>query len=581
MKKRICIFVFFDKQGIVDGYVIFLLAELMKEIDELVIVVNGFLRDGECDKFSRFSSKIFYRNNQGLDAGGFKEGMCKFVGWDYLKQFDSILLMNNTFYGPFYPFAEMFNEMDNRKLDFWGITQNYDSVSAKSKSGIFKRHIQTYFVMIENHMFSDYRFVDYWENLPMYSGFDDVVMNHETKFTSIFESYGFRSGVYTDTSYTESNDPIYNINPYAMLPYDLIRFQRCPILKRKIFSIGGGIYQIQSDQLQPVKAIEYVEQNTDYDTAMIYKNLFRCYRSIDLEENLCLNNHLVKNTSADSNSTKIIVVFVNNLHYIKVIQETFKRINPAVIVITNSKEVNQYCKEKLINSLLSDYSEDTFNAMKLIKEYVFEFDYVGILNTNLYKDPFCTRNLTSLQRDIRLLFCSDNTINSVVMDMENHKYIGMMLSPLNNQQRLKNSLSDSDVTEISKKMGFSTSVINNVFTYYSSASCWIKSCVLRDFYQLNDAGNNAFSIDYLPLLFLSLTFNSNRIAYTLTDEEDLILSQLFYTAHENNVINTNPDDHPMRCKELIVFVMKHNLSYKTKATLKKYTPWFIKKFLNV
>ena len=50
MKKRICIFVFYDKDGIVDDYVRYLLSELKKVISELVILVNGNIRKEEKSK---------------------------------------------------------------------------------------------------------------------------------------------------------------------------------------------------------------------------------------------------------------------------------------------------------------------------------------------------------------------------------------------------------------------------------------------------------------------------------------------------------------------------------------------------
>ena len=39
--KRCAIFLYYDKQGIVDDYVIYLLNDLNKNIDKLLIVCNG------------------------------------------------------------------------------------------------------------------------------------------------------------------------------------------------------------------------------------------------------------------------------------------------------------------------------------------------------------------------------------------------------------------------------------------------------------------------------------------------------------------------------------------------------------
>ena len=43
--KRACIYFFYDGQGIVDDYIPYLLDDLMKNVDELVVVCNGRLTD--------------------------------------------------------------------------------------------------------------------------------------------------------------------------------------------------------------------------------------------------------------------------------------------------------------------------------------------------------------------------------------------------------------------------------------------------------------------------------------------------------------------------------------------------------
>lgn len=41
-----------------------------------------------------------------------------------LEQYDEIIFLNDSVFGPFYPFGEMFLKMEERKeLDFWGVTK--------------------------------------------------------------------------------------------------------------------------------------------------------------------------------------------------------------------------------------------------------------------------------------------------------------------------------------------------------------------------------------------------------------------------------------------------------------------------
>ena len=51
----------------------------------------------------------------------YKEGLERI---DYNSQdlYDEVLLVNQTCYGPVFPFSELFGEMEKRDCDFWGVS---------------------------------------------------------------------------------------------------------------------------------------------------------------------------------------------------------------------------------------------------------------------------------------------------------------------------------------------------------------------------------------------------------------------------------------------------------------------------
>ena len=100
----------FDAQGIVDSYVETLLTDMVKNLSELVIVVNGELTATSYAKLSAFTDNIILRENKGLDAWAYKTALESY-GWDRLVEFDEVILFNATIMGPVYPFEEMFTEM--------------------------------------------------------------------------------------------------------------------------------------------------------------------------------------------------------------------------------------------------------------------------------------------------------------------------------------------------------------------------------------------------------------------------------------------------------------------------------------
>ena len=113
--KRLGIFFFFDAQGVVDSYVETLLTDMVKNLSELVIVVNGELTAKSYAKLTAFTDNIILRENKGLDAWAYKTAMESY-GWDRLVEFDEVVLFNATIMGPVYPFEEMFTEMAGRGL---------------------------------------------------------------------------------------------------------------------------------------------------------------------------------------------------------------------------------------------------------------------------------------------------------------------------------------------------------------------------------------------------------------------------------------------------------------------------------
>jgi len=71
--KRLCIFCFYDKNGVVDSYIEYLLNDLRSCSAYIIVVVNGSVNfDGRLI-LQKYSNQIIIRRNMGFDGGAYKE----------------------------------------------------------------------------------------------------------------------------------------------------------------------------------------------------------------------------------------------------------------------------------------------------------------------------------------------------------------------------------------------------------------------------------------------------------------------------------------------------------------------------
>lgn len=289
--KRLGIFVFYDKQGIVDRYVEYLLDSLREHLSRLVIVCNGILTaDGSCT-LQKYTKEVYLRENKGFDAMAYKLAMTSYLGWDEVAQFDEVLLFNDTFYGPFYPFAEMFEAMEHKPCDFWGITSE-----KRFKDYLFgtdtvtPTHVHTYFCVYRRRAVINEAFRNYWDGFDSSEWFFSDVCRHEMAFTEILEKGGLTWKTYVELpDYHDRNMLDASVNPYYSLAYDIIKNYRCPILKRKNFIIKNLSWRTGTGGEDTRKAIEYIAADTDYNEDFIWENILRLYNIYEIKNALHLD----------------------------------------------------------------------------------------------------------------------------------------------------------------------------------------------------------------------------------------------------------------------------------------------------
>lgn len=261
------IFVFYDKNGIVSEYVEYLLAGLKYIVDDQIVVVNGTLQPSSKERLLKSADKIFVRENNGFDAGAYKDIFLNYLTQTELQKYDEIVLCNDSFYGPIFPFEEVWNKVEKEQPDFWGLTRHPGGTWGNGE--LFPTHIQSYFLVLGRQLFLSCTFHKFWEKVSYWTDFLDVIKGFEVKFTEYFERQGFKGLAVTDLSEYGKSVLQPNENPYVRYSHELICRNICPVWKRKSLMFGRG----NLDNI--LRTYQYVCENTSYPGYLIKDHIQR------------------------------------------------------------------------------------------------------------------------------------------------------------------------------------------------------------------------------------------------------------------------------------------------------------------
>lgn len=311
--RRYGVFVFFDKDGIVDEYNYYFLKELKKELSHLLVICNGDLSKEGKKGFEAIADELIVRPNVGYDVTAYKIGIKK-IGYNKDGAYDEILICNNTMFGPFYPFAEMFDAMAKKDLDFWGIT-NFHEVPfdpfGTVKYKMLPKHIQSFFMVFRKSLTKTADFVNYWENMEKIENYEQAIGYHEVIFTKEFADKGYKWDVYANSNELEN----YTYDPLRDFPRLMIEKKRCPIIKRRSFFHEYVEALSRSAGEGAREALEFIQKNTDYDTDMIWKSILRSQNMADIKKRLHLNYVLPSRVRLNKNEFSLKTALVIHIYY--------------------------------------------------------------------------------------------------------------------------------------------------------------------------------------------------------------------------------------------------------------------------
>lgn len=163
--------------GILDFHII----EALRKYSSLfsIVFVSDCKIKNKDKKKINFVEKIISKEHSEMDFGSWK------LGLEFLKNknIENLLLVNDSIIGPFIDLKKIFDNMKNKKVDFWGIT------SAGTKSEF---HIQSYFLFFNKNVFYSQCFKRFFQKVTKLSSKSELVRLYEIGLTQMLIDKGFK-----------------------------------------------------------------------------------------------------------------------------------------------------------------------------------------------------------------------------------------------------------------------------------------------------------------------------------------------------------------------------------------------------
>ena len=526
--RRCGIFLFFDKDGIVDDYIVFMLKEMKKQMEYLLVVCNGFVSTEGMKKLSNVANDVLYRANLGLDVGGYRDGLF-YLGFKELEKYDELVLFNYTFIGPLSTFDKIFEEMNKKDVDFWGITKHHMMDKNQNpvvgiRYGYMPEHLQSHFFALRSSLFLSYQYKDFMINMINPKNYNESICGYEVIFTKYFADLGFSWDVYCNTDvYRE-----YVFNPMMFRAKEMIRDLRCPIIKRRAFFTDYMDVLLNTCGETSVEAFEYIRNNTEYKEELIWDNILRLENLRDVHRLMHFNYILPKNISINQkrNTQYAMWIIINSLDNLWWYMDYLEEIKGTDIYVVGTEEIIQNAKKSIqienVTFISSSEEKLYFDLLLTVAKYVIKYEYICVLNMHAWNaEKNVGFDLSTEYQSWENMIGSRMYIQNIVDTFTQNPRLGMIIPPSPVHGNWFDKMNDGwmgyfdKVVETLNKLNISVNVKKNSEPLFPVSGCfWIRTRVLKTFEKINR--ENIF--DQITLLLLPLIVQNQRyytgVAYT-------------------------------------------------------------------
>ena len=416
--KRLLLYVHFNKYNDLSSHVEYQLTQMRPLFSKLVFISNSQLPDEKRASLLErgLMTDFIQRENSGFDFAAWRDGM-SFIGFEELKSYDSVTLMNDTCFGPLWDLTDIYRKFENDgSVDFWGMT----NFRANQQ---FKEHLQSYYLSFSKRVIQSKAFQDFWIGVKNYTDVQDVIEHYETQITTNLTDAGFKYKAVFDTVDADTTGMLHPdfsyYNPTAILKH------RVPFIKVKTIDANQHIIPYILDE---------IERESDYPVDLIVSHMSQIHLP---DFKYLLARKYLQEINGPEVTTKKVAVHLH-VFYTDLLQEFLTAFEnfafPYDLFITTDVE----SKRGEIEAILADYQtsaqifvtgnigRDVLPMLKL-KEQLQSYDYIGHFHTKKSKEADFWAGESWRKELIEMLVLPANTI---LANFDQREDLGLVIADI-------------------------------------------------------------------------------------------------------------------------------------------------------
>lgn len=411
------------------------LSKVYQFVNEISIIIRTDIINVNTSKLSVYSSDI-----QKISSNLSYKSAIELAKKTFKNDYDSVLLADNSFIGPVYTIDCLFDVMDKKNVDVWGVTSF--PVSNDSK----KVCLDSYFISISKKVFDSDLFAQF-------------ISNKNKKIPSTIEKFMFSKEI---TEFLSNNNfafssfiPNKNFDSYKddlyLFPYHLVAIEKCPFIKKDFFVKPYEFFNSYNRGNEAHKLLKFLNNESIskyFDQNLIWSSILKSYPLSYLRNNLQLSIIESSKYTSDNNLeivkkaklvTLLYIYYPESidfcLSYLSYVKE-FSNIcvvsarDDTLSLIKEKLLSNQYDVSKLEFRLKTNKGRDLSSYLIDCKDLFDKYDYM------LYFHDKLSPHLSSFNQTLDF---SEHCLHSILKSKEHfanlfssfaeQPFLGMIVPP--------------------------------------------------------------------------------------------------------------------------------------------------------